>query len=232
MDKRKFGEYLRKAYLGGLVESCHIEVKDNYLLLRFNAPDKSFLGGVKVKDFSLSDDKFCIYEGLKDAIKGLECLDNNELEFSKDGYFLTLFDGNMKYIISISPEHLVIPGKLKGKNEFDASFDISYNFYRTISKCTKGLDPYRFGLKIEKDIATFYIGNELVGENISIFQYPCDSIKSFNTLYFDFKAFKAFLYNNRNFERSKLEINSRGLLKIQFWHQDFYSVYTQVVCIA
>ena len=76
MDKSKLVKFINKYYLGGNVNSVAINSDGNGLSTRFVSGDKSLLGEVKLKNYSITEADFGVYQ--TDALlKMLSVLDND-----------------------------------------------------------------------------------------------------------------------------------------------------------
>ena len=76
MDKSKLVKFINKYYLSGNVNSVQINSDGNGLSTRFVSGDKSLLGEVKLKNYSITEIDFGVYQ-TDSLLKMLSVLDND-----------------------------------------------------------------------------------------------------------------------------------------------------------
>ena len=229
MDKSKLVKFINKYYLGGNVNSVAINSDGNGLSTRFVSGDKSLLGEVKLKNYSITEADFGVYQ--TDALlKMLSVLDNDisvDLIKAEDkAISLDAKDSGAKVRYMLSDLSVInTPPQLKQIPEFELLLNVDKTF---VSKFISGKgalpDTESFTI-VSGDNPEVVIGYSSIATNRVAVPVENQTDNTIDNISFNANLFKDVLEANKECESAVLEVSSEGLARITFNVNDYESTY-------
>ena len=229
MDKSKLVKFINKYYLGGNVNSVAINSDGNGLSTRFVSGDKSLLGEVKLKNYSITEADFGVYQ--TDALlKMLSVLDNDisvDLIKAEDkAISLDAKDSGAKVRYMLSDLSVInTPPQLKQIPEFELLLNVDKTF---VSKFISGKgalpDTESFTI-VSGDKPEVIIGYSSIATNRVAVPVENQTDNTIDNISFNANLFKDVLEANKECEAAVLEVSSEGLARITFNVSDYESTY-------
>ena len=229
MDKSKLVKFINKYYLGGNVNSVAINSDGNGLSTRFVSGDKSLLGEVKLKNYSITEADFGVYQ--TDALlKMLSVLDNDisvDLIKAEDkAISLDAKDSGAKVRYMLSDLSVInTPPQLKQIPEFELLLNVDKTF---VSKFISGKgalpDTESFTI-VSGDKPEVVIGYSSIATNRVAVPVENQTDNTIDNISFNANLFKDVLEANKECEAAVLEVSSEGLARITFNVGDYKSTY-------
>lgn len=229
MDKSKLVKFINKYYLSGNVNSVAINSDGNGLSTRFVSGDKSLLGEVKLKNYSITEADFGVYQ--TDALlKMLSVLDNDisvDLIKAEDkAISLDAKDSGAKVRYMLSDLSVInTPPQLKQIPEFELLLNVDKTF---VSKFISGKgalpDTESFTI-VSGDKPEVIIGYSSIATNRVAVPVENQTDNTIDNISFNANLFKDVLEANKECEAAVLEVSSEGLARITFNFSDYESTY-------
>ena len=229
MDKSKLVKFINKYYLSGNVNSVAINSDGNGLSTRFVSGDKSLLGEVKLKNYSITEADFGVYQ--TDALlKMLSVLDNDisvDLIKAEDkAISLDAKDSGAKVRYMLSDLSVInTPPQLKQIPEFELLLNVDKTF---VSKFISGKgalpDTESFTI-VSGDNPEVVIGYSSIATNRVAVPVENQTDNTIDNISFNANLFKDVLEANKECEAAVLEVSSEGLARITFNFSDYESTY-------
>ena len=229
MDKSKLVKFINKYYLSGNVNSVAINSDGNGLSTRFVSGDKSLLGEVKLKNYSITEADFGVYQ--TDALlKMLSVLDNDisvDLIKAEDkAISLDAKDSGAKVRYMLSDLSVInTPPQLKQIPEFELLLNVDKTF---VSKFISGKgalpDTESFTI-VSGDKPEVVIGYSSIATNRVAVPVENQTDNTIDNISFNANLFKDVLEANKECEAAVLEVSSEGLARITFNFSDYESTY-------
>lgn len=229
MDKSKLVKFINKYYLSGNVNSVAINSDGNGLSTRFVSSDKSLLGEVKLKNYSITEADFGVYQ--TDALlKMLSVLDNDisvDLIKAEDkAISLDAKDSGAKVRYMLSDLSVInTPPQLKQIPEFELLLNVDKTF---VSKFISGKgalpDTESFTI-VSGDKPEVVIGYSSIATNRVAVPVENQTDNTIDNISFNANLFKDVLEANKECEAAVLEVSSEGLARITFNFSDYESTY-------
>ena len=229
MDKSKLVKFINKYYLSGNVNSVAINSDGNGLSTRFVSSDKSLLGEVKLKNYSITEADFGVYQ--TDALlKMLSVLDNDisvDLIKAEDkAISLDAKDSGAKVRYMLSDLSVInTPPQLKQIPEFELLLNVDKTF---VSKFISGKgalpDTESFTI-VSGDKPEVIIGYSSIATNRVAVPVENQTDNTIDNISFNANLFKDVLEANKECEAAVLEVSSEGLARITFNFSDYESTY-------
>ena len=229
MDKSKLVKFINKYYLSGNVNSVAINSDGNGLSTRFFSGDKSLLGEVKLKNYSITEADFGVYQ--TDALlKMLSVLDNDisvDLIKAEDkAISLDAKDSGAKVRYMLSDLSVInTPPQLKQIPEFELLLNVDKTF---VSKFISGKgalpDTESFTI-VSGDKPEVVIGYSSIATNRVAVPVENQTDNTIDNISFNANLFKDVLEANKECEAAVLEVSSEGLARITFNFSDYESTY-------
>ena len=229
MDKSKLVKFINKYYLSGNVNSVAINSDGNGLSTRFVSSDKSLLGEVKLKNYSITEADFGVYQ--TDALlKMLSVLDNDisvDLIKAEDkAISLDAKDSGAKVRYMLSDLSVInTPPQLKQIPEFELLLNVDKTF---VSKFISGKgalpDTESFTI-VSGDNPEVVIGYSSIATNRVAVPVENQTDNTIDNISFNANLFKDVLEANKECEAAVLEVSSEGLARITFNFSDYESTY-------
>lgn len=229
MDKSKLVKFINKYYLSGNVNSVAINSDGNGLSTRFVSSDKSLLGEVKLKNYSITEADFGVYQ--TDALlKMLSVLDNDisiDLIKAEDkAISLDAKDSGAKVRYMLSDLSVInTPPQLKQIPEFELLLNVDKTF---VSKFISGKgalpDTESFTI-VSGDKPEVVIGYSSIATNRVAVPVENQTDNTIDNISFNANLFKDVLEANKECEAAVLEVSSEGLARITFNVSDYESTY-------
>ena len=229
MDKSKLVKFINKYYLGGNVNSVAINSDGNGLSTRFVSGDKSLLGEVKLKNYSITEADFGVYQ--TDALlKMLSVLDNDisvELVKAEEkAISLDAKDSGAKVRYMLWDLSVInTPPQLKQIPEFELLLNVDKTF---VSKFISGKgalpDTESFTI-VSGDNPEVVIGYSSIATNRVAVPVQNQTDNTIDNISFNANLFKDVLEANKECEAAVLEVSSEGLARITFNVGDYESTY-------
>ena len=229
MDKSKLVKFINKYYLSGNVNSVAINSDGNGLSTRFVSGDKSLLGEVKLKNYSITEADFGVYQ--TDALlKMLSVLDNDvsiDLVKAEDkAISLDAKDSGAKVRYMLSDLSVInTPPQLKQIPEFELLLNVDKTF---VSKFISGKgalpDTESFTI-VSGDKPEVVIGYSSIATNRVAVPVENQTDNTIDNISFNANLFKDVLEANKECEAAVLEVSSEGLARITFNVSDYESTY-------
>ena len=229
MDKSKLVKFINKYYLGGNVNSVAINSDGNGLSTRFVSGDKSLLGEVKLKNYSITEADFGVYQ--TDALlKMLSVLDNDVsvdlVKAEEKAISLDAKDSGAKVRYMLSDLSVInTPPQLKQIPEFELLLNVDKTF---VSKFISGKgalpDTESFTI-VSGDKPEVIIGYSSIATNRVAVPVENQTDNTIDNISFNANLFKDVLEANKECESAVLEVSSEGLARIKFNVNDYESTY-------
>ena len=229
MDKSKLVKFINKYYLGGNVNSVAINSDGNGLSTRFVSGDKSLLGEVKLKNYSITEADFGVYQ--TDALlKMLSVLDNDVsvdlVKAEEKAISLDAKDSGAKVRYMLSDLSVInTPPQLKQIPEFELLLNVDKTF---VSKFISGKgalpDTESFTI-VSGDNPEVVIGYSSIATNRVAVPVENQTDNTIDNISFNANLFKDVLEANKECESAVLEVSSEGLARITFNVNDYESTY-------
>ena len=229
MDKSKLVKFINKYYLGGNVNSVAINSDGNGLSTRFVSGDKSLLGEVKLKNYSITEADFGVYQ--TDALlKMLSVLDNDVsidlVKAEEKAISLDAKDSGAKVRYMLSDLSVInTPPQLKQIPEFELLLNVDKTF---VSKFISGKgalpDTESFTI-VSGDNPEVVIGYSSIATNRIAVPVENQTDNTIDNISFNANLFKDVLEANKECESAVLEVSSEGLARITFNVNDYESTY-------
>ena len=229
MDKSKLVKFINKYYLGGNVNSVAINSDGNGLSTRFVSGDKSLLGEVKLKNYSITEADFGVYQ--TDALlKMLSVLDNDVsvdlVKAEEKAISLDAKDSGAKVRYMLSDLSVInTPPQLKQIPEFELLLNVDKTF---VSKFISGKgalpDTESFTI-VSGDKPEVIIGYSSIATNRVAVPVENQTDNTIDNISFNANLFKDVLEANKECEAAVLEVSSEGLARITFNVGDYESTY-------
>ena len=229
MDKSKLVKFINKYYLGGNVNSVAINSDGNGLSTRFVSGDKSLLGEVKLKNYSITEADFGVYQ--TDALlKMLSVLDNDIsvdlVKAEEKAISIDAKDSGAKVRYMLSDLSVInTPPQLKQIPEFELLLNVDKTF---VSKFISGKgalpDTESFTI-VSGDKPEVVIGYSSIATNRVAVPVENQTDNTIDNISFNANLFKDVLEANKECEAAVLEVSSEGLARITFNVGDYKSTY-------
>lgn len=229
MDKSKLVKFINKYYLSGNVNSVAINSDGNGLSTRFVSGDKSLLGEVKLKNYSITEADFGVYQ-TDVLLKMLSVLDNDisvDLIKAEDkAISLDAKDSGAKVRYMLSDLSVInTPPQLKQIPEFELLLNVDKTF---VSKFISGKgalpDTESFTI-VSGDKPEVVIGYSSIATNRVAVPVENQTDNTIDNISFNANLFKDVLEANKECEAAVLEVSSEGLARITFNFSDYESTY-------
>ena len=229
MDKSKLVKFINKYYLGGNVNSVAINSDGNGLSTRFVSGDKSLLGEVKLKNYSITEADFGVYQ-TDVLLKMLSVLDNDVsvdlVKAEEKAISLDAKDSGAKVRYMLSDLSVInTPPQLKQIPEFELLLNVDKTF---VSKFISGKgalpDTESFTI-VSGDKPEVVIGYSSIATNRVAVPVENQTDNTIDNISFNANLFKDVLEANKECEAAVLEVSSEGLARITFNVGDYKSTY-------
>jgi ribosome maturation factor RimP len=229
MDKSKLVKFINKYYLSGNVNSVAINSDGNGLSTRFVSGDKSLLGEVKLKNYSITEADFGVYQ-TDVLLKMLSVLDNDVsvdlVKAEEKAISLDAKDSGAKVRYMLSDLSVInTPPQLKQIPEFELLLNVDKTF---VSKFISGKgalpDTESFTI-VSGDKPEVVIGYSSIATNRVAVPVENQTDNTIDNISFNANLFKDVLEANKECEAAVLEVSSEGLARITFNFSDYESTY-------
>jgi len=229
MDKSKLVKFINKYYLSGNVNSVAINSDGNGLSTRFVSGDKSLLGEVKLKNYSITEADFGVYQ-TDVLLKMLSVLDNDVsvdlVKAEEKAISLDAKDSGAKVRYMLSDLSVInTPPQLKQIPEFELLLNVDKTF---VSKFISGKgalpDTESFTI-VSGDKPEVIIGYSSIATNRVAVPVENQTDNTIDNISFNANLFKDVLEANKECEAAVLEVSSEGLARITFNVSDYESTY-------
>ena len=229
MDKSKLVKFINKYYLSGNVNSVAINSDGNGLSTRFVSGDKSLLGEVKLKNYSITEADFGVYQ-TDVLLKMLSVLDNDVsvdlVKAEEKAISLDAKDSGAKVRYMLSDLSVInTPPQLKQIPEFELLLNVDKTF---VSKFISGKgalpDTESFTI-VSGDKPEVIIGYSSIATNRVAVPVENQTDNTIDNISFNANLFKDVLEANKECEAAVLEVSSEGLARITFNVGDYKSTY-------
>jgi len=229
MDKSKLVKFINKYYLSGNVNSVAINSDGNGLSTRFVSGDKSLLGEVKLKNYSITEADFGVYQ-TDVLLKMLSVLDNDVsvdlVKAEEKAISLDAKDSGAKVRYMLSDLSVInTPPQLKQIPEFELLLNVDKTF---VSKFISGKgalpDTESFTI-VSGDNPEVVIGYSSIATNRVAVPVENQTDNTIDNISFNANLFKDVLEANKECEAAVLEVSSEGLARITFNVGDYESTY-------
>ena len=229
MDKSKLVKFINKYYLSGNVNSVAINSDGNGLSTRFVSGDKSLLGEVKLKNYSITEADFGVYQ-TDVLLKMLSVLDNDVsvdlVKAEEKAISLDAKDSGAKVRYMLSDLSVInTPPQLKQIPEFELLLNVDKTF---VSKFISGKgalpDTESFTI-VSGDNPEVVIGYSSIATNRVAVPVENQTDNTIDNISFNANLFKDVLEANKECESAVLEVSSEGLARITFNVNDYESTY-------
>ena len=229
MDKSKLVKFINKYYLSGNVNSVAVSSDGNGLSTRFVSGDKSLLGEVKLKNYSITEADFGVYQ-TDVLLKMLSVLDNDVsvdlVKAEEKAISLDAKDSGAKVRYMLSDLSVInTPPQLKQIPEFELLLNVDKTF---VSKFISGKgalpDTESFTI-VSGDKPEVIIGYSSIATNRVAVPVENQTDNTIDNISFNANLFKDVLEANKECEAAVLEVSSEGLARITFNVGDYESTY-------
>ena len=229
MDKSKLVKFINKYYLGGNVNSVAINSDGNGLSTRFVSGDKSLLGEVKLKNYSITEADFGVYQ--TDALlKMLSVLDNDVsvdlVKAEEKAISLDAKDSGAKVRYMLSDLSVInTPPQLKQIPEFELLLNVDKTFVSKFISGKGALPDVESFTIVSGDKPEVIIGYSSIATNRVAVPVENQTDNTIDNISFNANLFKDVLEANKECDSATLEVSSEGLARIKFNVNDYESTY-------
>ena len=229
MDKSKLVKFINKYYLGGSVNSVAINSDGNGLSTRFVSGDKSLLGEVKLKNYSITEADFGVYQ--TDALLTmLSVLDNDVsvdlVKAEEKAISLDAKDSGAKVRYMLSDLSVInTPPQLKQIPEFELLLNVDKTFISKFISGKGALPDVESFTIVSGDKPEVVIGYSSIATNRIAVPVENQTDNTIDNISFNANLFKDVLEANKECESAVLEVSSEGLARITFNVNDYESTY-------
>ena len=220
MDKSKLVKFINKYYLGGNVNSVAINSDGNGLSTRFVSGDKSLLGEVKLKNYSITEADFGVYQ--TDALlKMLSVLDNDVsvdlVKAEEKAISLDAKDSGAKVRYMLSDLSVInTPPQLKQIPEFELLLNVDKTFISKFISGKGALPDVESFTIVSGDKPEVVIGYSSIATNRIAVPVENQTDNTIDNISFNANLFKDVLEANKECEAAVLEVSYEGLAIITF----------------
>lgn len=232
MTKLELQSIIEKYHLDGLVENVKWVIKDKTLSIDFMSPSREMIGNVIASDFPLPESSIGISNTTQ--LDKLLSITNGDLtlDYIKEGKVITkLLIVDPQFTLNYSLADLLTvpkPGSYNGPEEYEVEAELNNEIITALIKAKNAL-PDCENVIIE---LTNHLSNGLVleftfngdVEYANKITYSIPNIQVFTSQEFKVKysseLLKQVLVCNKGAESSILNLNSNGLMKLAFKHND------------
>lgn len=226
MNKSKLVRFTDLYYLGGIIESTKLTIKDNVLSTLFVADDKSMAGSVTLTPFKFDDTEFGIHDTTKfrTMVKPLDSEVTMSFNSVKDKLVsVSILNTNESGAVITLPDLSVIPPvpKIKSPDSFEVEITVDPIFITKFIQCKNALaDVDTFTLLMnKKDKLELVIGwapsvnTNRLSVNLTTVAGK-DKVKV--PISFNAKYLKEILDQNSDASGAVLKISEKGIAMITF----------------
>ena len=229
MDKSKLVKFINKYYLSGNVNSVAINSDGNGLSTRFVSGDKSLLGEVKLKNYSITEADFGVYQ-TDVLLKMLSVLDNDVsvdlVKAEEKAISLDAKDSGAKVRYMLSDLSVInTPPQLKQIPEFELLLNVDKTFINKFISGKGALPDTESFTVISGDKTEVVIGYSSIATNRVAVPVENQTDNTIDNISFNANLFKDVLEANKECESAVLEVSSEGLARIKFNVNDYESTY-------
>ena len=229
MDKSKLVKFINKYYLSGNVNSVAINSDGNGLSTRFVSGDKSLLGEVKLKNYSITEADFGVYQ-TDVLLKMLSVLDNDVsvdlVKAEEKAISLDAKDSGAKVRYMLSDLSVInTPPQLKQIPEFELLLNVDKTFINKFISGKGALPDTESFTVISGDKTEVVIGYSSIATNRVAVPVENQTDNTIDNISFNANLFKDVLEANKECEAAVLEVSSEGLARITFNVGDYESTY-------
>jgi hypothetical protein len=237
MTKLELQSIIEKYHLDGLVENVKWVIKDKTLSIDFMSPSREMIGNVLASDFPLPESQI----GINNTTQLDKLLSITEgelyLDYVKEQKVITkLLISDNKYNLNYTlSDILTVPkvGAYNGPEVYDVETNLSSEHISSLIKAKNALtNSENVVLNIEEALDKGYQLNFIFGGDVEYSNKIIYSIKEFEVepskeflLTYNSELLKVVLACNKGAESSKLYLNSQGLMKLVFTHDNLSSTY-------
>jgi hypothetical protein len=238
MTKLELQSIIEKYHLDGLVENVKWVInKDKTLSIDFMSPTREMIGNVIASDFPLPESQIGInntsqLDKLLSITEGELYLDYNKEQKVITKLLISDHKYNLNYTLS---DILTVPkvGAYNGPEVYDLETNLSSEHISSLIKAKNALtNSENVVLNVEETVNGDYQLNFIFGGDVEYSNKITYSIKEFDTtpdkefsLTYNSELLKVVLACNKGAESSKLHLNSQGLMKLVFVHNNLSSTY-------
>jgi len=237
MTKLELQSIIEKYHLDGLVENVKWVIKDKTLSIDFMSPTREMIGNVIASDFPLPESQIGInntsqLDKLLSITEGELHLDYNKEQKVITKLLISDHKYNLNYTLS---DVLTVPkvGAYNGPEVYDLETNLSSEHISSLIKAKNALtNSENVVLNVEETLGGGYQLNFIFGGDVEYSNKITYSIKEFDTtpdkefsLTYNSELLKVVLACNKGAESSKLHLNSQGLMKLVFTHDNLSSTY-------
>ena len=229
MDKSKLVKFINKYYLSGNVNSVAINSDGNGLSTRFVSGDKSLLGEVKLKNYSITEADFGVYQ-TDVLLKMLSVLDNDVsvdlVKAEEKAISLDAKDSGAKVRYMLSDLSVInTPPQLKQIPEFELLLNVDKTFVSKFISGKGALPDVESFTIVSGDKPEVVIGYSSIATNRVAVPVENQTDNTIDNISFNANLFKDVLEANKECEAAVLEVSSEGLARITFNVSDYESTY-------
>ena len=229
MDKSKLVKFINKYYLSGNVNSVAINSDGNGLSTRFVSGDKSLLGEVKLKNYSITEADFGVYQ-TDVLLKMLSVLDNDVsvdlVKAEEKAISLDAKDSGAKVRYMLSDLSVInTPPQLKQIPEFELLLNVDKTFVSKFISGKGALPDVESFTIVSGDKPEVIIGYSSIATNRVAVPVENQTDNTIDNISFNANLFKDVLEANKECEAAVLEVSSEGLARITFNVGDYESTY-------
>lgn len=240
LNKVDLVSVISKYYLNGMIEAVRWDIKDEFLIIKFNAPTKEMIGKVEFKGIPIEDSNIAISNTTQ--LNKLISITNGyiELKYQKINKFITkliISDNQFKVNYALA-DTMIIPkaGEVTEEVSWNIIAPLDNESINAIVKAKSALaesetvvvKPYEneegefqiemeFGGNIEHaNKVSFYIPN---AQNIDF-----DRLDDFKEHY-NSNMIKEIMYCNKDMPQGKISISLDGIMRLEFENEKIKSSY-------
>jgi DNA polymerase III sliding clamp (beta) subunit (PCNA family) len=232
MEKVKFESFISKYNLNGTCESVLLNVSDGKVNTRASAGDNNVMCDVQFDgDLGFENGSYAVYNTAK--LRSLLGVVGDTLTVSnveEDGEVMALnFDDGSTDVTFALAEASVIPKvpELKKLPPFDLSILVNDDFIKTYVKAKGALDVSTFAVVSngKKSEATIVLGHGTRNTNKVKIKVDTEKAVEMDAIEFSAPYLREILVANKDAEKGKMEISSKGLARLTFQTDDIKSTY-------
>ncbi len=237
INKLELQSVINKYFLNGMVESVKWTTENNALDIDFQSPNKDMIGRVKHTNFPLENSVIAVYDTSK--LNKLLGITSGEvvLELEKtQAVYTKLIISDANYTLNFSLTDLLLIqdlGNVTDPNNYEITGILDEEKISAIIKAHNALESdnmiVRIGQNLDgEDCLILTFGDNTNHTNKIDYQFPDASLN--NVAYgtkipFNSAMVKTILNNNKDATLASFNVNTQGLMKLEFSGDNWESVY-------
>lgn len=237
INKLELQSVINKYFLNGMVESVKWNTTNNELTIDFQSPNKDMIGCVKHTNFPLENSEIAVYDTSKlNKLLGIASGDV-VLELEKiQAVYTKLIISDSNYVLNFSLTDLLLIsdlGSVTDPRNYEIFGFLGEEEINAIIKAHNALESDNMIVRIDRnldgdDCLMLTFGDNSNHTNKIDYQFPGASLTGVpygTKIPFNSAMIKTILNNNKDATSATFNVNTQGLMKLQFQGENWESVY-------